>query len=681
MSALSNFRFRPRLYDSLKGYNRSDLGADLGAGLTVACVALPLAMAFAIASGVKPEQGLITAIVAGLLISLLGGSKVQIGGPAGAFVALLYTIGERYGIANLLLATMMAGVVLFAMGLFKLGQLVRFVPVAIVIGFTNGIAVIIALSQIRDFFGLPIDKLPANFFSQMAVIGAHLKEISVPTTLVALGSLLVLFLWPKAMPKLPREVRDARARAAGEVAADAGRDGTSDIVTLGNAADAAGREISEALERSRQAAEAEKATATTAASIAGAAANPAVTAAATRAETPAAGTPATAAAVATEPPLGSPAEPRAGTVWPRIRRAMATIPGPLAVLVLATLAVWLLHLDVETIGSRFGGIPASLPTPALPTFDWSSAQNLVGPILAIAFLGAIESLLCARIADGMTHERHDPNQELMAQGIANFTVPFFGGIAATGTIARTVTNVRAGARTPVAGVVHALTLLAFMLVLAPLASSIPMAVLAAILVQVAWNMGEWRAFKALNRFPNSYRMTLIATFLLTVVFDLTVAVQVGLVMSCLFFIYRMAALTRIEAVDLPPEQASMPGGRAVTAWRLYGTLFFGSVSKLDQILPEGRAVPGAVILDLHQIVKLDPTGLDELESLHRTLTEAQGRLIIVDANPQPQKLIERSGFARKLGPDNLFPHLEDALIALGGRPLRSSPLPPSTQMA
>ena len=603
----SGVRFRPRLYDALKGYGRADFGADLGAGLTVACVALPLAMAFAIASGVKPEQGLITAIIAGLLISLLGGSRVQIGGPAGAFVALLYTIGERYGIANLLLSTMMAGVVLFAMGLFQLGQLVRFVPVAIVIGFTNGIAVIIALSQLRDFFGLPIEHLPANFFSQMAVIAAHVDRVSLSTTLVAVGSLVVLFLWPKSLPKLPRDVREARARVEGQTPATAERDGTADIVTLGQAADVAGREIGKALGTTR---------------------------------------------------------PESRGAWPAVRRSMARVPPPLAVLLLATLAVWLLELDVETIGSRFGGIPATLPTPALPDFDWAVAQNLVGPILSIAFLGAIESLLCARIADGMTHERHDPNQELMAQGIANFAVPFFGGIAATGTIARTVTNVRSGARTPVAGVIHALTLLAFMLVLAPLASSIPMAVLAAILVQVAWNMGEWRAFAGLRRYPVSYRLTLVATFLLTVVFDLTVAVQVGLVMSCLFFIYRMASLTRIEPIRLPAERATLPNGRSVTGWRLYGTLFFGSVSKMDAILPAGEPLPGAVILDLHQVVKLDPTGLDELETLRRTLAEGGGRLIIVDANSQPRRLIRRSGFGARLGPGNLVRRIEDAYASL-----------------
>ena len=627
MNLLPNLRFRPRLFDSIKGYDRGDLGADLGAGLTVACVALPLAMAFAIASGVKPEQGLITAIVGGLLISLLGGSRVQIGGPAGAFVALLYTIGERYGVANLLLATLMAGVVLFTMGLLKLGQLVRFVPIAIVIGFTNGIAVIIALSQIRDFFGLQIEHLPANFFSQMAVIATHLDGIDWPTAAVAAGSLIVLFLWPRSNPKMSREVSEARTRAVASAAAQAEQDGG--IVPLSASADATGEALSS------------------------------IRSAETTPDAPPGGTPDT--------PAGSTPDTRRGPaagLWPAIRRRLAKLPAPLAVLVLATFAVWALHLDVATIGSRFGGIPSSLPAPALPSFDWSSAQNLAGPILAIAFLGAIESLLCARIADAMTHERHDPNQELMAQGVANFIVPFFGGIAATGTIARTVTNVRAGAHTPLAGIFHALTLLAFMLALAPLASSIPMAVLAAILVQVAWNMSDWRAFATSRLFPRSYRLTLVATFLLTVVFDLTVAVQVGLVMSCLFFIFRMASLTRIEPLPVPTDVATLADGRPVRAWRVYGTLFFGSVAKLDTILPPGSATPAAVILGLHKLVKLDPTGLDELESLNRTLVELGSRLILVDANDQPLDLIERSGFAARLGPQNLFRNTEEAFDSL-----------------
>ena len=598
-------RFRPRLLDSLVGYRRTDFTADLGAGLTVACVALPLAMAFGIASGVKPEQGLITAIIGGFLISLLGGSRVQIGGPAGAFVALLYAIAERHGIANLLLATMMSGIVLFAMGAFRLGQLIRFVPVSIVIGFTNGIAVIIAVSQIRDFLGLPIDKMPANFFSQMSVIGDALHATHWPTVGLAVASLALIIVWPKALPQLAQRKRNARAGLAPPI----------------SGADADGKAILMATH-----------------------------AAATGAAGP-------------MPPV-SPVPPvqsvQSVPLRARIRARLAVIPAPLVALVAATLMVWLLELNVQTIGSRFGGIPTTIPTPTLPSFDWHSAQSLFGPILSIAFLGAVESLLCARIADGMTGEKHDPNQELMAQGIANFAAPVFGGVAATGTIARTVTNVRAGARSPIAGMIHALALLAFMLVLAPMASFIPMSVLAAILVHVAWNMGEWRAFRSLGQFTANYRTILLSTFLLTVVFDLTVAVQAGLVMACLFFIFRMASLTRIEPLRLPADLATLPDGSRVVAWRIFGSLFFGSVGKIDGLLKPGEPIPDIVILEMDRVINIDTTGLDALETLHRTLEDHGCRMIIAEASEQPLSLIQRSGFAERLGERNLCDSLDAA---------------------
>ena len=593
--------FRPRLLDALVGYRRADFTADLGAGLTVACVALPLAMAFGIASGVKPEQGLITAIVGGLLISLLGGSRVQIGGPAGAFVALLYAIAERHGLANLLLATMMAGVVLFAMGALRLGQLIRFVPVSIVIGFTNGIAVIIAVSQIRDFLGLPIDKMPANFFSQMSVIGQALDQIHWPTVLLGVGSLAVLVIWPRALPQLDKRKRNARAGLAPP--------------TPASEVDGDGKPILMATRTAQEAAE----------GIDGLA--PAL-------------------------PLRT-----------RIHARLAVIPSPLVALIAATLAVWLLSLDVATIGSRFGGIPTTIPTPSLPGFDWHSAQGLLGPILSIAFLGAVESLLCARIADGMTGEKHDPNQELMAQGIANFAAPIFGGVAVTGTIARTVTNVRAGARSPVAGVIHALALLAFMLLLAPLATFIPMVVLAAILIHVAWNMGEWRAFRSLRQFSVNYRTILLSTFLLTVVFDLTVAVQVGLVLACLFFILRMASLTRVEPVRIPADLALRADGGRIVAWRVFGSLFFGSVGKIDALLKPGEPIADVVVLEMHQVINLDTSGLDALESLHRTIVDNGCRLILAEASGQPLSIMTRSGFVNRLGERNVCESLDAAIEA------------------
>jgi sulfate permease, SulP family len=541
--------FRPRLLDSLAGYDRHRLIADVGAGLTVGVVALPLAMAFAIASGVKPEAGIFTAIVAGFLISALGGSNVQIGGPAGAFIVIVYGIVERYGLANLLIATMLAGVLLFAMGLLKLGALVRYVPVSIVIGFTNGIAVLIALSQVKDFLGLQTPRLPADFFALIGVLAAHLHTINPIAVAIAVASLAVVVLWPKsyAMPTAP----------TGALA--------------------------------------------------------------------------------------------------RLRRLAAHLPGTVVVLAGATVAVTLLQLDVETIGSRFGGIPQSLPAFTLPDFSWASAKQLVVPTLTIALLGAIESLLCARVADNAADiPRHDPNQELMAQGVANFAAPLFGGIPATGTIARTVTNVRAGGRTPVAGIVHALTILVVVLAAAPLALNVPLAALAGILMFVAWNMGEWREFARLKHFNLTYRTILVGTFLTTVVFDLTVAVELGLVLACVFFIWRMGTLFRIEPFEAQP----LPPG--VVAFELYGSLFFGAVGQVESLparIPDGTR---AVVLEMHRLVLLDTSGLDALHQLHRTLKKRAIALVLAHVNEQPLSLIRRSGFEAELGAEQIVPTVSAA---------------------
>ena len=541
--------FRPRLLDALHGYGRKQLGADIGAGITVGVVALPLAMAFAIAAGVKPEQGIFTAIIAGFLISALGGSNVQIGGPAGAFIVIVYGIVERFGLPNLLIATALAGVLLFAMGLFKLGALVRYVPVPIVIGFTNGIALLVALSQLKEFFGLSTPKLPADFFTQIGVLLAHAHSVNLHALGIAAASLLVVVLWPKsyAMPA---------------------------------------------------------------------------------------------------------AQPGA---LHHLRRWAAHVPGTLIVLVGATLAVQLLQLPVETIASRFGGIPQSLPTLAWPEFSWVSAKQLVIPTLTIALLGAVESLLCARVADNMAaHPRHDPNQELMAQGIANLITPLFGGIPATGTVARTVTNVRAGAVSPVAGIVHAATLLAIVLVAAPLAGQVPLAALAGILMFVAWNMGEWREFGRLRHFGLPYRTILVGTFLLTVIFDLTVAVEVGLVLACVFFIYRMGALFRV----VPADKAETPTG--VQVMELYGSLFFGAVGKIEALPALVRADTRALVLEMHRLVMLDTSGLDALEQLHRSLQRAHVALVLANVNEQPLSLMRRSGFEARLGPEHIVPTVADA---------------------
>ncbi|MEO7150888.1 MAG: SulP family inorganic anion transporter [Burkholderiaceae bacterium] len=559
-------RFRPRLLDTLKGYDRDRFGRDLGAGITVGIVALPLAMAFAVASGVKPEQGLITAIVAGFLISALGGSNVQIGGPAGAFIVIVYGIVARYGLTNLLISTALAGVLMFTLGALRLGVLVRYVPVTVVIGFTNGIAVLIALSQLRDLLGLRIaGPLPADFFAQINMLARHLDSFNPWAFGLGLACLAGLFVWPRLFLVAPAGPGSAGWRL-----------------------------------------------------------------------------------------------PTALTGARAFRMAGRT-PAPIVALVtLSVLAAWL-ELPVETIGARFGEIPRSLPALELPGFSWESAKQLMIPTLTIALLGAVESLLCARIADDMSElPRHDPNQELMAQGIANFVTPFFGGIPATGTIARTVTNLRAGAVSPIAGIVHSLTVLAVVLVAAPLAAHVPLAVLAGILLFVAWNMGEWHEFARLRHFTVPYRTVLIGTFVLTVVFDLMVAVEVGLVLACGFFIWRMGQLFRIErAADDHPDVP--PGVRVL---HLYGNLFFGAIGKLESLADGLGPEVHTLVLEMHRMVSMDNSGLAALQQLAWRLSRMQVRLLLADLNEQPGDLIRRSGFAQTLGPANLAPDLAQALAAL-----------------
>ena len=528
--------FKPIAVDALRNYSTHQLTRDISAGLTVGMVALPLAMAFAIASGVAPEAGIYTAIIAGFLIAVLGGCRVQIGGPAGAFIVIIYGIIANYGLANLLIATIGSGVLLFLMGLFKVGNLIRFIPVSIVIGFTNGIAVLIALSQIKDFFGLRIDNMPADFFGQMSAIAAHIET----TNVYALGLAIVCFFIVKFWPK------DGGVHMA---------------------------------------------------------------------------------------------------AW---LRAVAKIPGTVVVLVLSTLAVTTLNLPVETIGSKFGGIPQTLPSLQIPTFDLENLRHLIGPMVTLALLGAIESLLCARVADTMTDDRHNPNQELMGQGVANFIVPFFGGIPATGTIARTVTNIKSGAASPLSGVVHCLTLLVVILVAAPLASNIPLCALSAILLFVASNMGNWAEFSRLRRMTMSYKVTLLLTFFLTVIFDLTVAVEVGLVTSCLFALYRMNTLTLVTHKTM---HADTPEG--VEAWRLQGSLFFGSVSKLSEMTDPkrltGPMAPRVVILDCKALFNIDNSAMDIIAAFYRALKRRGSELIIAGASDHTLRQLHRTGIAQALG--------------------------------
>ena len=547
--------FRPRLLDVLQDYNRQRFLTDLGAGITVGIVALPLALAFAIASGVKPEQGLVTAIIAGFLISALGGSQVQIGGPAGAFIVIVYGIVERYGFTNLLVATVAAGVLMFLLGLFKLGVLIRYIPVSIVIGFTNGIAVLIALSQLRDGLGLAIAKMPGDFFGQIGTLWAHIGGFNVHAFAITLLCVAGLALWPRLF--------------------------------------AAGRLLPPQLLEQR--------------------------------------------------PL----------------RLLSRLPAPIVALVTLTLAAYFLKLPVETIGSRFGELPRGLPSLDLPPLSWDSLRQLTIPIVTIALLGAIESLLCARVADNMSeHKRHDSNQELMAQGVANIIAPFFGGIPATGTIARTVTNVRAGATSPVAGIVHAVTLLLILLAAAPLASHVPLAALAGILLFVAWNMFEGHQFTRLRQFSAQYRTLMVGTFVLTIVFDLTVAVEVGLVMACVFFIWRMSTLFSVKP-HVPASGDELPSG--VQVFELYGSLFFGAVGKIEALPEQLPAATRAVVLDMQRLVSMDTSGLDALEQLHRTLKRGDIGLVLANVNAQPLSLMRRSGFEAVLGADHIVPNIAAAM--------------------
>ena len=433
---------------------------------------------------------------------------------------------------------------MLAMGLLRLGVLIRYIPVSIVIGFTSGIAVLIALSQLRDALGLPIARMPAEFFAQLATLGRHLGQVNPAAAGLTAGCLLLLGLWP-----------------------------------------------------------------------------------------------------------------RLGARWPPLAR----VPGAIVVMVLATVLVALLPLPVETIGSRFGELPRGLPQLELPPLSWDRLQQLTIPIITIALLGAVESLLCARVADGLgEHRRHDPNQELMAQGVANMVTPFFGGMPATGTIARTVTNVRAGAATPVAGMVHAGVLLLVLLVAAPLAGHVPLAALSAILLFVAWNMFEGHQFRRLRQFAPTYRTLMLTTFVLTVVFDLTVAVEVGLVLACLFFIWRMGQL--FSATPRPPSaEAPLPEGVAVIA--LYGALFFGAVGKIEALPEQLPAGTRALVLDMQRLVSMDTTGLDALEQLWRTLQRRPVALVLANVNPQPLSLMRRSGFEALIGAEHIVQSLDDALRA------------------
>lgn len=536
--------FHPKLLDSFKGYNGALFSKDILAGITVGVVALPLAMAFAIASGLKPEAGIFTAIIAGGLISILGGSRVQIGGPAGAFIVIVYGIVDHYGIANLLLAAAMSGVFLFLMGLFRLGTLIRFIPVAVIIGFTNGIAVLIGLSQVKEFFGLQITKMPAEFFQAVQTLYAAADTVNPIALMLSIGSLALLITW-KALRKH----------------------------------------------------------------------------------------------------LGY----------------LSHIPGTVIAMAAATIVTSVLSLPVDTIGSRFGGIPSGLPSFEWIPISWSTAQFVIAPAITLALLGAIESLLCARVADGLIHDRHESNQELMAQGIANLVTPFFGGMPATGTIARTVTSVQSGASTPIAGIVHSVTLLVIILFGAPLAKNIPLASLAAILMYVAWNMGEWKKFADLKQFRLPYRLTMLSVFFLTIILDLTVAIQVGLLLAFVTFIYRISSLSRYEpasAIDFPELQQHQ--GK-IAAFRIYGAIFFGAVKLLENI--ENKLPSKTLVLDLKNVIYIDVSGMDAILELEDACKARGIELMICGLAHQPYEMAVRGGLLERVPSDFIYPDLQHGIAA------------------
>jgi SulP family sulfate permease len=537
------FSFRPKILESLEHYSAKAAWSDLGAGLTVGVVALPLAMAFAIASGLPPQVGLFTSIIAGLMISALGGSKVQIGGPAGAFIVIVYGIVQTNGVQGLIIATLMSGVMLFLMGLLKLGTLIRFIPVAVVIGFTNAIAVLIMLSQIKDFLGLNVEKMPADFLGLIQALSNAVGTLNPSAFGVACASLSFLFLWQLW---LPRKMAQYPSR----------------------------------------------------------------------------------------------------TVLSRLQK----IPGSIIVLVGATAFVYLTDLPVQTIGTKFGGIPSVLPTLVWTPLGLGELLALLRPALTLALLGAIESLLCARIADNLVDDRHNPNQELMGQGIANFVGALFGAMPATGTIARTVTNAKNGAVSPVAGVVHCLTLLVIVLIAAPLAFHIPLSALSAILMFVAWNMGEWREFVLLKEFRLPYRLILLTVFFLTILVDLASAVEFGLIGACMTFIYRISSLSRSE---LFYESQNLK------AHRLYGALFFGAVQLIEAI--ELSLPKKILILDFKNLIYLDTSGTDALLNLLKSCEKRGLRIIFCGLMHQPLGMMQRSGLLDKLSTDCFYPDIATAL--------------------
>jgi SulP family sulfate permease len=538
-------RWTPKSVLALRDYSAKSFTADLTAGITVGLVALPLAMAFAIASGAPPESGLYTAVVAGFTISALGGSRCQIGGPTGAFVVIIFGILARYGFNGLLLCTMMAGVMLILLGATGLGMAVKFIPRPVIVGFTNGIAILIASTQIKDFFGLRTGIVPGDFYGRLEVLIRAAPTISVETTLFASAALAL-------------------------------------IVLMG--------------------------------------------------------------------------------------RYTRRIPGYIVALFLGTALVYLLHPHVETIGTRFGGIPSGFPRFRVPVFEYNAVHTLLQPAITIALLGAIESLMSAVVADRMSGDQHNPGVELIAQGIANIVSPLFGGLPATGAIARTATNIRAGAQTPVAGMVHALTVLAVLLFAAPLARFIPLAMLSAILMVVCSKMGEWHEIPEILKLPPLEIGVWLTTLLLTVFADLTVAVEFGMILAALVFIRKVTATTtvsRVTAEDVADgllhvlQDKQIPDYVAV--FRIHGPFLFGATEKLDEVRLQLAALPEVVVLRLRNMTALDSTGLQTLERLADEIHLSGRSLLLCGAREQPARLMHQAEFELHVGKENICPHITAAL--------------------
>jgi len=535
----------PKSVLCLRNYNLKKFFHDVVAGITVGLVALPLAMAFAIASGLTPQAGIYCAIVTGFIISALGGSKTQIGGPTGAFVVVVAGIIAAHGVDGLFLCTMMAGVILMIMGLTGAGTAVKYIPRPIVIGFTNGIAILIASTQVKDFFGLKLEKVPGVFWQRMEALGLSFHTISIEATLLAAGTVAIILL---------------------------------------------------------------------------------------------------------------------------CRGISSRLPGPIVAMLLGTVMVKVLNLPVETIASRFGGIPSGLPHFEVPTFRPELIHGLLGPALTVAMLGAIESLMSAVVSDRMSNDRHNPNVELVAQGVANVVSPMFGGLPATGAIARTATNIRSGAQSPIAGIIHALTLLAILLFASNWVRYVPMAVLAGILMVVSYNMGEWREIPSLLKLTKTDISVWLVTFALTVFADLTVAVQAGMILAALLFISRVAATTTVSQVT----DDYIEDGRVhilqdkdipyyATIFRIHGPFLFGATDKIDVVTENMHKLPPVVILRLRNMTALDATGLFALEEVARRLKASGRALILCGAREQPLRLIQQTEFEELVGKENICENVQEAL--------------------